>query len=584
MTATPYNSASWSITAYTLSNGSAPATTWVMLTGATRPVLLSEGYVSSTQLPIVTPHQLQLADFNYTASYNLGANIDMTSALANNGDIWGSNGFTPIGATASSSTVNYSGTFDGQGYIINGLSISNTASTLVGLFAGVTKTGTVANVGLTNINYALNSSAVRAGGLAGYVQGAVAASYTTGSITAGAGTSLTQLGGFVGLIDSAVGTIATIKYSYANVNLTATGTSASTIGGFAGQIQGTSAATDVQDNYSLGNITSSVTNTNNIGGFAGNITNGGVTPVVQRNYSTGNITQTNASNVKGFVGLTGGTVSLTNNFYDSTINTNTDSTTGVTGLSTTNFMNFSSFSTAWSGLISNTPGTTTAPAFIWYMPTTNGGTAGAGGVRPMLMAELFPITITTGLPSSNTPYSIVNGHQLELMGSTVGINYTLGANVNLFSGLNNVSDVWGTNQATGSGTGFLGIGVTSTATNSSNVNYTGTFNGNNYQIQNFYQLNTTVFNPAGLFYQNAGLIENMTLTNAIVSGTANTGNSILTVFQGGAGFINNVGIVNGSLSTTAGPAGMLASGSGAPYQTLTQRGACIRHQRVPPEV
>ena len=84
---------------------------------------------------------------NLSAYYALANNIDASVTLG-----WNSGaGFIPIGNdstnTGSSGTTPFSGTFDGQGYVINNLTINDASDVAVGLFGE--SSGTISNVGIT---------------------------------------------------------------------------------------------------------------------------------------------------------------------------------------------------------------------------------------------------------------------------------------------------------------------------------------------------------------------------------------------------------------------------------------------------
>ena len=120
--------------------------------GATRPFGTRE-YTQN----IVNSHQLQLMALGPTASYTLGASIDLSADLASTVNplspipanlpnvhpgMWGAAGFVPIG----NGTTPFSGSFNGQGNYIANLTIDTPNNSSVGLF-GVAS-GSISNVGL----------------------------------------------------------------------------------------------------------------------------------------------------------------------------------------------------------------------------------------------------------------------------------------------------------------------------------------------------------------------------------------------------------------------------------------------------
>jgi filamentous hemagglutinin family protein len=123
-------------------------------------------------------------------SFVLGNNINATTTTNWNGGA----GFVPIGTQAN----NYTGTFNGAGNTINGLTINLPSSDYVGLF-GETGTGAILeNVGLTNESIA---GSQYVGGLVGDNAGLVELDYSTGTINSSAipHPPAVFLGGLVGL-------------------------------------------------------------------------------------------------------------------------------------------------------------------------------------------------------------------------------------------------------------------------------------------------------------------------------------------------------------------------------------------------
>src|SRR5690606_20877269 len=102
-------------------------------------------------------------------------------------------------------------------------------------------------------------------------------------------------------------------------------------------------------------------------------------------------------------------------------------------------------------------------------------------------------------------------HQLQLIGSTLGGSYVLGANINLSSALSNVADVW-TGISNG---GFMPIG-------DSTRNFTGSINGAGYAISNL-TINRPTFDSAGFISWNTGTIQNLALINASITGRDTVG-------------------------------------------------------------
>lgn len=129
--------------------------------------------------------------------------IMMKDITLNYGDISGWNGiednsweqWTPIG----SSTPGYQGTFDGQGYTINGLYINSSnidSNFYQGLFSTISENGIVKNVGIVNSNI---QGGRYTGSIAGDNNGTVENCYHTGRITGDE-----YVGGIIGVNENTV--------------------------------------------------------------------------------------------------------------------------------------------------------------------------------------------------------------------------------------------------------------------------------------------------------------------------------------------------------------------------------------------
>ena len=113
---------------------------WVMVntTGAsTLPMLASE--YSTT---LTNAHQLQLVAMDMGANYTLGRDID-ASATAGTHDVWDSSFIALNGASGT-----FSGSLDGNGHVIKGLTINRTDNAYTGLFTNLSATGQISNLGL----------------------------------------------------------------------------------------------------------------------------------------------------------------------------------------------------------------------------------------------------------------------------------------------------------------------------------------------------------------------------------------------------------------------------------------------------
>ncbi len=257
MSAGTYTSADWNIGTDQVND------TWVILDGQTRPMLAMEYNTT-----IVNAHQLQLVGLNATTlgvTYVLGANIDATGTT-NASDVWGGitpgTGFAPIGSTSSGSVTPFTGSLNGQGYTIDGLTINSPAS-YVGLFADLE--GSVSNLGLINLDIVSTGAGnVYAGGIAGVsgdnnggdALGTISNVYVSGSVVGNS-----YIGGFVGWNDDG----GTISNSYSQANVDSANGSA---GGFIGLDYGSNNG-PMSDDYASGSVTG-----NQAGGLVGALDQG----------------------------------------------------------------------------------------------------------------------------------------------------------------------------------------------------------------------------------------------------------------------------------------------------------------------
>jgi filamentous hemagglutinin family protein len=233
---------------------------------------------------------------NLAGNYVLGSDIAAADTSTWNAGA----GFTPL--VSANLATGFSGTFDGLGHTITGLTINlPTNRAKVGLF-GYVVGGTIQNVGLVNANV---QGGMSIGALAGIVESAavVMNSYATGAVT---GASL-HVGGLIG--NNGVSTYTTaIRNSYANVTVIGGEGSGGLVGTSNGSIQNSYASGTVNGSLRTGGLvgrnrgpitdsyaTGRVTGTTEIGGLVGRNDN-----AVNRSYATGAVSGTDA--VGGLVG------------------------------------------------------------------------------------------------------------------------------------------------------------------------------------------------------------------------------------------------------------------------------------------
>jgi len=118
-------------------------------------------------------------------SYIQTANIDAFSTSG-----WDNNsGFSPIG----NNSTQFTGSYDGDGYTINGLTIARSSTNHIGLF-GYTDGATIQDLGVTNVNI---KGKHYVGALVGRNEGSTISNcYSTGSVTGDA----KFVGGLVGWV------------------------------------------------------------------------------------------------------------------------------------------------------------------------------------------------------------------------------------------------------------------------------------------------------------------------------------------------------------------------------------------------
>ncbi|PWJ41925.1 T9SS type A sorting domain-containing protein [Sediminitomix flava] len=281
--------------------------------------------------------------------YQLIADID---ASATND---GGQGFTPIG----NSTDQFTGSFDGQAYVISNLYINKPSSNYIGLFGYIAAAGRVKNFGLTNVSI-IGQNYV--GAIAGRNEGTVKKVYSSGSVE---GTNKT-IGGIVG--DNAVS--GSLKRTYSSA---------------------------------------SVKGVKNVGGLIGG--NFG-SAVIEESYSTGAVDPT-GTDIGGLVGKNNSSVAVSSSYWDietSGLGTSAGLDETLYGLTTLEFAdasNFSSwdFDSNWTLATYNiVDGSTTRPHIFMYTITVSQGENG----------EVSPSTVSLYKRASQT-FSIIPDTNFEIL-------------------------------------------------------------------------------------------------------------------------------------------------------------------------
>ncbi len=323
--------------------------------------------------------------------------LDSNLVLANDIDAsgtagWNSGaGFRPIGNAGNA----FTGSLDGQGHIISGLTINRAGTDFVGLFGYMEPSGSVSNVTLNAFSVTGRASV---GGLVGRNQGQVTNSAANGAV---------QGTGDVGVL---------VGYNLNGGTISRSSSSGSVIGGgFTGGLVGANQSSLIDQSYS----TATVSGTGYIGGLAG----GNVLGTVQNSYATGSVSgMPGALNAGGLFGLLQqGTV--TNSYASGAVTSTAGSTGGLVGRNDAGTITASFWNTASSGLavgVGNGASTgatgvsatgmnllATFAAAGWDIDAA-GGTGRIwriyeGSTAPLLRAFLTPLTVTGG--NATTTYS-----------------------------------------------------------------------------------------------------------------------------------------------------------------------------------
>ena len=237
-----------------------------------------------------------------SSHFALSNDIDASGTTNWNGGA----GFVPIGDASTS----YTGSFDGQGHSINGLTINNTATTTQhwGLF-GV-NSGTIRDIGLVGggVRVSGNNSYYYAGALAGYNYGTISNAYATGNVSArSSAVASAYAGGLVGYNSGSINN----AYATGEVTTNAYSNSKLFLGGLVGANSTTGTITNA---HATGNAK---TNSGDgglqayVGGLVGS--NAGA---ITNAHAAGAVINTNATDTSRFVGgLVGSNSGVITNAY-----------------------------------------------------------------------------------------------------------------------------------------------------------------------------------------------------------------------------------------------------------------------------
>ncbi|MFK2706033.1 fimbrillin family protein [Bacteroides fragilis] len=211
-----------------------------------------------------------------------GGKTDINITLDKNIDLTGKD-WTPIGTSFDNS---YTGTFDGGGHTITGLTIT-TKDQFVGLFGYLNRAGTVKNVVMEGIQITSNHMFGNTGGVAGFSWGTIENCSVSGSVS-----GTVYVGGVVGV---------QIGGSITGCSSSATVKGMVDVGGVAGQTNSSATLTAC---YATGNVIIEMDPKKNIAG--GSLVGMNAGSSLLACYATGNVTSTGSStgymHIGGFLG------------------------------------------------------------------------------------------------------------------------------------------------------------------------------------------------------------------------------------------------------------------------------------------
>ena len=318
-TAQMHNPTNWA--GFTFSN-SVNGGAWTIADGA-MPMLTSEwsSYIRNA-------HQLQLMNLGLSAAYTLANDIDASATNGATGDLWYGGSFSPIGNTATK----FTGSFDGQGHTIDGLTIDRAAQDNIGLF-GYTSNATLQNVTLadaditghyfvgallgrstgTNLidnaassgtvaSTGTSNSAIGTGGLAGLFNGTMSNSHSSAAVTGYAG-----IGGLLGVLGDSPTNGHRITESWASGDVTATsGAGGGLVGYSRGRLDHVHATGNVNGGQYLGGLVGVATQPTYW-------TDAGLVNQINVTYATGDVTGS-GDRIGGLVGSMEGSTDIGSSF------------------------------------------------------------------------------------------------------------------------------------------------------------------------------------------------------------------------------------------------------------------------------
>ena len=243
-------------------------------------VLGSGGTDFTGYTPITNVQELSNIRNNLSGKYYLANDIVFESGTSSN--------FTPIGSRYDSC---FTGIFDGNGYVIDGMRTEVNASSdaCSGLF-GYVSGGIIKNLGMVNGSSVATSSSsfAYAGGIAGRVllSSVIVNCYNTGYVSASSSSPTVCVGGIAGYAVSSF-----IVGCYNTGSISVTTSSNGYVGGIVG---GVSSSSYVANCYNTGSVSATA--------YAGGIAGSSSAPIVNC-YNTGSVSLSSLGHAGGIVGV-----------------------------------------------------------------------------------------------------------------------------------------------------------------------------------------------------------------------------------------------------------------------------------------
>ncbi|MEX2634360.1 MAG: GLUG motif-containing protein [Balneolales bacterium] len=485
---------------------------------------------------VSTLEELQEMENHLDSHFILTAEIDAADT-----ETWNEGaGFSPIGVDT---TTSFTGSFDGNGYVITNLTINREEQDFVGLFGA--STGTINNAALED---AVITGNEQTGALAGENRGVISGSYTTGEVS-----GLEMVGGLVGYNPNA----GEIAGSYSSANVTATQTAA---GGLAGKSDGS-----ITESYAAGNVASGEVSTEGFGAIGtGGLVGVNSSGVISSSYATGEVTVTNDFRAGGLVGYNTSAGEIVNCYATGNV-TGDDRVGGLVGGNRNDATITTSYAT---GVVTggNRDGGVVGvnDQFIidsYWDTESTGLTNGAGndqpsgaiglttdqmtGINPFeamsgfdfdgiwLLTNNYPAlhweevealeppVFAGGSGTEEDPFQLSTLDQLQEMENHLDSHFIQTADIDAAD-----TETWN------DGAGFSPIGVDTTAS------FTGSFDGNGHVIMNL-TIHREEQDFVGLFGASTGAIINAALVDVVIAGNEQTGALIG----------ENRGVISGSYTT-----------------------------------